>query len=305
LSAVGNVNVANFTLTSGTFLSTTNTLQVKGNFTHTAGGTFSHNNGTVEFLSVNSPTFDVAGTGTLYNLSMLAPGNGDYGVAFIGTGDTLIVEGVFSNNGCCHRQGAIEARGNVSIGGYDQSGTRGDATTALRFSGAGAQTCAYLGGTKLSGATTIDKSGGSVTLATDFPLTAGGQPLVWTNGALDLSSNTLTVAGAVTIHPGATTLGVAVADTNKAGRLTCSNTVSGIANAGLVVTVTAPKGQSPQIQEQTYTILSNTNVLAEPFESVTWVGNWRGTVDYTANGGKNATLSSVRAIFGGTILLVE
>jgi hypothetical protein len=140
------------------------------------------------------------------------------------------------------------------------------------------------------GTWTIDKSGGAFSLLTDLSLTNSGQQLVWTSGSLNLSSKTLTVAGGVTIGAAATTLGVTVADATTAGRLTCNSAVSGLNNVGLVVNVAATEAQ---VLGPTYTILSNTSVLGATFESVTWLGGWKGVVAYTDNGGKNVTLSSI------------
>lgn len=281
LSVAGDLTIGQFTLTSGTFLSTPGTLRVNGNFTHTAGGTFSHNSGTVEFMSANSPTFDVAGSETLYNLSMLAPGNGDWGVAYIGAGDTLVVNGVFRNNGCCHRQGTIEVRGNVSIGGYDQSGTRGDATSALKFTGGNAQTCAYLGGSKLSGTYTIDKSGGAVTLATDFPLSASGQDLAITQGALSLAGYNLTVNDQFTLGAAGTL------------RLQGGETISKAptANVGTVEYTGDGAGTAVTLKNWTYSTLSIASTTGTPSifslpAALTLSGNLSrsgGTLDATAS----------------------
>jgi len=144
---------------------------------------------------------------------------------------------------------------------------------------------------------TVNKTGGAVTLATDLSLGNAGQQLVWTNGAVNLSSNTLTVAGATTIYPGATTLGVTVADATKAGLLVCNGGVTSITNAGLAVNVAATEAQ---VLGKMYTIVSNANVLAAQFESVTWQDGWKGVVAYTDNGGKNVTLSSI-GIERGTV----
>ena len=57
-----NLTVGDFTLTSGTFTAGTGILDVYGAWTHTAGGTFNHNSGTVTWGTTiaNSPTWDVA-----------------------------------------------------------------------------------------------------------------------------------------------------------------------------------------------------------------------------------------------------
>src|SRR5207249_5489301 len=63
-----------FTLSGGTFISTTGTLAVYGHWTHTAGGTFTHNNGTVVTYrrpgGVDTAVWDVNGTETFNNLTV-------------------------------------------------------------------------------------------------------------------------------------------------------------------------------------------------------------------------------------------
>jgi hypothetical protein len=75
-----------FTLSGGTFRSTGGRLFLGHNFTHTAGGTFLHNNGTVVFDNFPFSTIDVSGTETFNNVTFSASRS-------IGAGDVpLIVE---------------------------------------------------------------------------------------------------------------------------------------------------------------------------------------------------------------------
>jgi hypothetical protein len=303
----GELIIGSFTLTSGTFTSTPGKMWVKGNWSHTAG-TFNHNNGTVEFYRRTRSSaylISVPTSETFNNLSVSSYED----LALDLNGNTLVVLGTFANNGGINGSnpdkfdnGTLELRGNVVIAANTAAGT-----AAVTLTGSGNQTYTYSsGGVPPGGTWTIDKSGGAFSLLKDLSLTVSGQQLVWTNGAVDLSSNTLTVAGATTIYPGATTLGVTVADTNKAGRLMCSGAVINIANVGLEVSVAVAKEQSAQLQGLTYTILSNnTSLGVATFVPETWAGAWRGTVAYTNNGGKSVTLSSVRAIEGGTLLRVQ
>jgi hypothetical protein len=121
----------------------------------------------------------------------------------------------------------------------------------------------------------------SLTVNTSGTVSLGGNlslsGLTWTSGSLNLSTYTLTLSGAATIAAGATTLGVTVADATTAGQLTCSSTVSGIANVGLEMTVAATEAQ---VQGRTYTILSNSTGLVGTFGSVQWNAPWIGTVLY-------------------------
>jgi hypothetical protein len=303
----GELIIGSFTLTNGTFTSTPGKMWVKGNWSHTAG-TFNHNNGTVEFYCGNRTaqpySVSVPSPETFNNLSVSSGEN----LALNLNGNTLVVLGTFANNGGVNEfnpdkfdNGTLELRGNMVIAVNTAAGT-----AAVKVTGSGTQTYTTSGGVPPGGTWTVDKSGGAFSLLKDLSLTASGQQLVWTNGAVDLSSNTLTVAGATTIYPGATTLGVTVADTNKAGRLMCSGAVINIANVGLEVSVAVAKEQSAQLQGLTFTILSNnTSLGVATFVPETWVGNWRGTVAYTNNGGKTVTLSSIRAIEAGTLLRVQ
>jgi hypothetical protein len=222
---------------------------VKGNWSHTAG-TFNHNNGTVEFYRRTRSSaylISVPTSETFNNLSVSSYED----LALDLNGNTLVVLGTFANNGGINGSnpdkfdnGTLELRGNVVIAANTAAGT-----AAVTLTGSGNQTYTYSsGGVPPGGTWTIDKSGGAFSLLKDLSLTVSGQQLVWTNGAVDLSSNTLTVAGATTIYPGATTLGVTVADTNKAGRLMCSGAVINIANVGLEVSVAVAKEQSAQLQ---------------------------------------------------------
>ena len=47
------------------------------------------------------------------------------------------------------------------------------------------------------------------------------------------------------------------------------------------------------------------SVLGVEFESVTWAQSWRGNVAYTANSGKNVTLSNMGWFAPGTVLSVQ
>jgi hypothetical protein len=276
-------------LSGGTFTGTSGTMTMNGNWSHTAG-TFNHNNGTVAFYRqfrgspVLSYIISVPTTETFNNLSVSSYEN----LALDLNDNTLVVLGTFANNGGVNEynpdkfdNGTLELRGNIAMGTYTAAGT-----AAVKLTGSGNQTYTTSGGVPPGGTWTIDKSGGAFSLLTDLSLTNSGQQLVWTSGSLNLSSKTLTVAGGVTIGAAATTLGVTVADATTAGRLTCNSAVSGLNNVGLVVNVAATEAQ---VLGPTYTILSNTSVLCATFESVTWLGGWKGVVAYTAN----VTLSSI------------
>ena len=305
VTVTGTLYAGEFRLISGTFRSTSGTFYVgasdiyvdgTGNWTHTAGGTFEHNNGSVVIRNGiyfnTTHAINVMATETFYNLTIQGARGTDTSLS----GDTLVVLGKLStgmwDNGSSSgnniNNGVIQVHGDVEVSESFNNG--GTATVTL--TGGNDQSIRVNAGKPIGGTWTIDKSGGTVTLASAVSLSTAGQDLIWTSGGLDLSSYTLTVADDVTIAAGATTLGVTVAGAAPSnGRLTCTDVLTGIANAGLAVTVTATE---EQVQGQTYTILSNNSTLSpNQFAPVTWQGSWKGSVTYTANSGKNVTLSGI------------
>ena len=200
VSVIGNVNFTSFTLTSGTFTSTTGTLGIAGSWTHTAGGTFNHNSGTILFAGGTTATLDVATAETFNNLTF----NKNQGGATlnIASGDTLIVEGTLRFQQGTINTGAIEAKGNVQV---DSTVTIGDGSASLVFSGTANQTYTDSGGKEVNGDITINKTAGTVTLASNAEWNATSQDVTITDGTLDtagftLSTNTLTVTDKLIVN---------------------------------------------------------------------------------------------------------
>ncbi len=106
-----NVNLAvkDFILTGGTF-NAPPSVNLRGNFTHTAGGTFNHNNGGISLLGT-STVFDANGTENFFRLSF-----GIGGSTINLSGDTLIVLDQLSLGGGTVNNGFIEAPKNVILG---------------------------------------------------------------------------------------------------------------------------------------------------------------------------------------------
>ena len=175
-----------FSLSGGTFTSTTGTLTLSGNggFTQT-GGTFAPNNGTVTFTTT-SATVDVPGSITFYNLTI----NKNSGaILTIAAGDTLVTTGVLSLSNGRAATGTLEAQGDVTIGpGWDTSGQ----TAPLRFTGSANQSLT-VNVLNLLHPITIDKTGGSVNAGTTSFTIPGTFDLV--NGEFISTTGTLTFSG--------------------------------------------------------------------------------------------------------------
>lgn len=278
-----------------------------GYWTYNAGA-LDAGTSTVNFLGDNGG-LTISGSHTLSNVRFDSIYFSHGNTIALATGTTLTTTGVltFGNTNVptstsqpTLNTGAINAAGDVGFVLNNNCG----GTAVLNFTGSSTQQVSYSGDTatrfRLT-RVTVNKTGGAVKLATDLSLGTAGQQLVWTNGALNLSSNTLTVASTTTIYAAATTLGVTVADAAKAGRLVCNSAVIGLTNVGLAVSVAAA---AEVVAGQTYTILTNSAVLTPPFKSVTWLGPWKGDVAYTANGGRNVTLSNILRNDNGTVMVI-
>ena len=193
----GSIGVAgDFTLSAGTFTSTLGTLSVDGAWTHTAGGTFAHNNGTVAFTGVGNHTLNVNTSETFNNLTFAKTNT----TLTVSSGDTLVALGTLSlSDGVVNGDDtALQAEGNVVILPVFDSGTAG-----LVFAGAANQTINATGGeTASTGDIEISKSGGTVSLLSDLTMVAVGQSMTVTAGTLDVNGRALFANGGLAVQGG-------------------------------------------------------------------------------------------------------
>lgn len=321
----GGLYVSAFELAAGAFVAPTGQLNIVNCrpaissdfidatvFAYT-GGTFDHNGGTLRLATKSSAAYTRTHTvslrqpltlnhlvytgGTLHYLHHLRYALDPAGLGALTVAGDFRMEREFETD--AHRvaalNGMIEVQGGVRIG----TGAFGG-TSAVKLSGPNEQVLTHIGGTPPQGLWTVDKTDGAAVLATDVALTGASQDLVWTNGVLNVSSNTLAVGRNVVIGPEATRFSVTVADETRAGRLTVSGTVSGIENAELIITV---RPRASELEGRAFTILSNASVLSGTFAPVTWRDGPRGKVDYTENGGRNVVLKEFRP--SGSVIMIR
>jgi|GEM_PF-805663 len=119
----GNIdNNGAFVLSGGTFTSTTGTFFNASTWTHTAGGTFTHNSGTVTFDGGSGTSnHNVDTSETFYNLT-LNPGGGTKTLA---AGDAFIVTGTLTLSNGNFGGGTIDARGPIVHGAAFDGGAGG------------------------------------------------------------------------------------------------------------------------------------------------------------------------------------
>ncbi|MBF0491760.1 MAG: hypothetical protein HQM15_03170 [Deltaproteobacteria bacterium] len=183
-----------FTLTGGSFISSTGTLSVAGNWdTHSAAaGSFVHNNGTVKLAINGNRSINVNGTETFNHLTVAATSAWTLTET---SGINLKVLGILTlNSGAFIQAGAskLEAQGDVVLGaGYSSANTQ-----ALLLSGTADQTLsAALDPTVFNADILVNKASGTVTLGSALVLDAAGQNLMINSGTFALAGNNLTVNG--------------------------------------------------------------------------------------------------------------
>ena len=206
----GNIDVGDatgggvFTLSGGAFTASSNTTSFASDFTHT-GGTFNHNGGAVVF-DESGGSVNVTPPVAFNHLTCSKSNAADNASLFVA--GTLIVNGTLALNDGFMLSGvgggSLQARGAVVVGPNFNGGT-----LPLAFTGGADQTYTNNGGQNLTGAWTVNKTTGKVTLASNLVL-ANGQTLDITSGTLDQgasfnlqTSNTLTVgAGGALVNLG-------------------------------------------------------------------------------------------------------
>ena len=179
-----------FTQTSGTFTSTSGTFYISGAWTKSqSAGTFNHNSGTVYYQG-SSNDMNIYLTETFNNLYInLTTGN----TLTISSGDILKTLGTLTlYDGLASyysTPGYFEAQGNVTVSAYYDGGNQ-----PLNFTGASAQTFDLTGATlRFNADITIDKTSGTVTLASNLTLDGSNEDLYLLSGTLQLSGYTVDV----------------------------------------------------------------------------------------------------------------
>ncbi|MBL7689421.1 MAG: hypothetical protein JNJ49_15400, partial [Bdellovibrionaceae bacterium] len=205
-------------VSGGAFTAPTGVMQIGNDYYYSytdgfvvSSGTFTHNNGTVEFMGsfsssnndrytvIDAPpgglhlydvVMNVRDTSTLYN----------HGYVEISAGDTVIVNHDLTLKNGRFDGGTIDLYGSLFVQCAGGNATTSDVcadggTVAVRFVGTGTQTVTQAsGGLPPQGVWTVNKSGGSVLLGSALGLSGANQDLTITSGTVDMAGYNLTVA---------------------------------------------------------------------------------------------------------------
>jgi hypothetical protein len=189
------ISMGSFTLTNGTFNSTSGILTIAGNnftFTHTAGGTFNHNNGTLKTLvygTINAPN-DV-----FYNLNV--SNQSSILSLIITTATSITVNGTLTQTLGTILTGTINVKGNYVI-------ASGAATTAnsatININGTTTQSVTFGGGTGYVPNITLNNTLATVTY--NGTTTMASLTLTNFSGSFDTNNYPMTVTGAFSMATG-------------------------------------------------------------------------------------------------------
>lgn len=156
----GSITTTTFTLSGGTFTSTSGTMQTTSTW-NISGGTFNHNSGTVNLQLATFGSYNISGTYSLYNAT------------FTGCSSTAVLSGVMTvvntlilsgNVGCSTSSltgtGSITAQGDITVIGNGIGGT-----VVINIAGTGSQTLTGENdGNNTVPSITINKSSGTLTI---------------------------------------------------------------------------------------------------------------------------------------------
>jgi hypothetical protein len=177
-------------ITDGTLTATSGTMDLSGAWTHSAGGDFAHNNGTV-ILRNSTITFDDShgGAGEFYNLDVNRGGSGNWFYIY-GTGADTIVVG----NNLDMTSGFLNNAGNFTVAGNWTIGNLGASITPVTLNGTGTQEVDATGYTdKFNADITVNKATGEVRLVSDLKMDASDQDLTIAEGTFDLNNYDLDI----------------------------------------------------------------------------------------------------------------
>ena len=198
------LSVQYFSLLAGTFTAPSGTFTLGQNlvssdtFFVVSGGAFNPNNGTMVLVpfhgcTTQTYTIDVATSLTLYDVVLNSLDYcSQFGAVTIAAGDTIVVANDLTlTSGILY--GVWEVQGDYTVGSGADGGT-----ATLSFTGGNNQAYTDQGGNEPDGDITINKSGGTVTLASNADWNAASQDLTVMAGTLfapdkNISTTALTV----------------------------------------------------------------------------------------------------------------
>ncbi|QQR55476.1 hypothetical protein IPG41_02895 [Candidatus Peregrinibacteria bacterium] len=268
----------NFTLSGGTYTASSGTTNFAGDFTRTAGGTFTHNNGSI-VTNGGASAWDVTGTETLHNLTINTTGTS---ILTVVSGDTLVIEGTLLLQNGQFSAGTLSVQGDMVEEGTWDGGTLGG---EIKVEGTGTQTVTLNAGSiEPANTFTINNSDATVNAP------GSGSAYFW---LFNLSAGTFNGNGAtITIDNTFTQSGGTFNSSTASLSFSVSMTQSGGAFNGSSGTVTYAAGFT--LSAGTYTASSGTTYFQGNFTHTaggTFSHN-NGTVEFNTAGDSTYNVAS-------------
>ncbi|MFA5854877.1 MAG: S-layer homology domain-containing protein [Candidatus Gracilibacteria bacterium] len=188
-----------FTLVGGNFVATGRTFYVSGNFTHTAGGTFTSGSGTVNFDGATAGTLDVNASENFYNVIFSKTGGFDLtigAVDMINVTNDLNFSVPVGSETSDTLGGIFRVSKNVTVRGSC-------GTSEIKFIGTTNQYFDLTGAaSECDGIITVNNTGGTVYLLSDFIGDLPGQKWTAWKGNFDMNGYNFTIRYKFEIYAG-------------------------------------------------------------------------------------------------------
>lgn len=174
----GNLDLNGNLFVTGALTMTSGTASISGADISATGSGFAHNNGTIVLDPSGPINLSFPSSTNLNNLTYNTSGSTVTNLT------TVIILGSLDLSNGSHSGSALDARGNVTVG----SGFDGGSGT-FQFSGTANQTFINNGGVNTTGAWVLNKTGGTINLASDLDLSGGSGNIILTSGTITTGTN--------------------------------------------------------------------------------------------------------------------
>lgn len=178
----GDLDLNGSLFVTGALTMTSGTASISGPNVSTSGSGFAHNSGTIVFDSAGPMAVNLTSSTNLNNVRYnTSDSTVSASPAFIILGNFELMNGLLGG-------GTLDARGNVTVGAEFDGGSG-----SWQFGGTATQSFTNNGGVNPTGPFVLNKTGGTVNLASDLDLSGGTGNVILTNGTITTGTSLVNV----------------------------------------------------------------------------------------------------------------